>query len=458
MKQIKWSLSIVAACLVIIGCAAIQNESKLSEPIEPLSYNHANNEFLDELAGDTWHYLSSDWARNNHLPWSWRSESMDGGSYANTAEIGLLALSWVAAYDQQRPWSPTWEQAETEVVAILDQLRAWQTGNKSQQPHSPNAYNNSVFYQWYWIVQVPPVVSALQSDHLVPSIDNAWLAVSLITIREYAETHEHVGLAQKADAILSDMNFRLWFDEDTNQFDWGGIENPQNGFVADYYSNENRLINFVARALGHITLEEYQLSLEALEQPSGTYNDTIVEKLAWDGSYFTYAAPALFFRETDTVYGENTLFPVTHAQIVYAQEQGYQAWGLSDAFDVGEDGYVQQGAPPTAMGQPPETRPGLVTPHASALALMTPLSLTAINNLELIAAQFPCAYHPDYGFRDSVMVAPSAPDYGECSARFSALAQSWIFLSIINYDSGFIWHYFYQDLGVRETHQETFGD
>lgn len=102
--------------------------------------------FIGDVAGRTWKYLSSDWARSNHLPWSWRSEQLQGGDYANTAEIGLLALSWLAAYDLGQPWGPTWEATEAEIMAILTQLRNWQTGVQIEQPHGSNAYSNSVFY------------------------------------------------------------------------------------------------------------------------------------------------------------------------------------------------------------------------------------------------------------------------------------------------------------------------
>ena len=414
--------------------------------------------FLDQLAEDTWTYLSSDWATANHLPWSWRSATLSGGDYANTAEIGLYALSWLAAYDLQRPWSPTWTQTEAEVTAILDQLRAWQSGSQSQQPHGPNAYENSVFYQWYWISWTPPVVGAGDGDHLVPSMDNAWLAASLITIREYAEANGHTALTQKADDLLADMDFTPWYHTDTHCFSWGDTENPQGGTQADYYSNENRIINFVARALGQLSSSEYRLSLEALEQPSATYGNITVEKVAWDGSYFTYAAPALFIREVDTSYGANTLVPETQAQIAYAQNQDYDTWGLSDCYDLGDEGYIQQGAPPVAMSGSPETRPGLVTPHASTLALITPLSSEVITNLQTISVAFSCAYDPLYGFRDSVMTNPVAPDYGQCSDRFSALAQEWIFLAIVNYEDNFVWDYFYRDGGVRIAHEEMFGE
>ncbi len=414
--------------------------------------------FLEQLARDTWMYLSSDWATDNHLPWSWRSYTLPGGSYANPAEIGLYALSWLAAYDFQRSWSPTWLQTESEVTAILDQLRAWQTGSQSEQPNGPNAYLNSVFYQGYWISSAPPTVGSGTEDHVVPSIDNAWLAVSLITIREYAKSNNHPILANKADAILSDMDFTLWYDIETHRFFWGDVDNPQGVSQADYYSNENRIINFVARALEQLNTEEYLLSLGALEQPSGTYAGITVDKVAWDGSYFTYTTPALFIREMDTPYGTDTIMPATQAQIAYAKHQGYNAWGFSDSFDIGGGGYVQQGAPPIGMSDSPEARPGLVAPYASALNLITPLSSEAITNLHFISDTFICAYDRSFGFLDSVKTDPNSADYGKCSERFSALAQEWIFLAISNHMNTFIWENFYRADGVIAAHLEMFAN
>ena len=256
--------------------------------------------FIERLAEDTWAYLSSDWATSHHLPWSWRSDVLPDGAYANTTEIGLYALAWLAAYDLQRPWSPSWAEAEAEVGAVLDRLRAWQTGSQTHQPYGPNAYGDSVFYRWYWLLEDPPVVGDGGVHHVVPSFDNAWLAASLITIGEYAKANGHAALAEKAGDILDDMDFSLWYHADRHRFTWGATEDPQGGGEADYYSNENRIINFVARALGHLSAEEYRLSLEALEQPSGTYGSITVEKVAWDGALLTYLSPALLIREMKT--------------------------------------------------------------------------------------------------------------------------------------------------------------
>ena len=461
-QQVVRSLCIgILFCLLasnsanVVAAPASRPVSSLeTSPHPSLALSIEGDAFLDELAKDTWTYLSSDWATDNHLPWSWRSASITGGDYANVTEIGFYALSWIAAHDLQRSWSPSWATTEGEVIAILDQLRAWQTGSQTQQPYGPNAYQNSVFYQWYWINNTPPTVGANSGDnHVVTSVDNAWLAASLITIREYAEARAHLALAQKADAILEDMDFTLWYNNSTHRFSWGGVENPQSGGAADYFSNENRIINFVARALGQLSTSEFQLSLQALNKPSRTYSNITVGRAAWDGSYFTYTGPALFIRETDTLYGLNTILPATQAQVKYADDQGYGAWGFSDSYDMGSGGYVQQGAPPVAMPGSPETRPGLVTPHASALALITQLAPQAIANLQDIASTFNCD-DPSYGFRDSVMTKAGA-SYGNCSDRFSALSQEWLFLSIVNHENGFIWRYFYKDRNVVDTHAET---
>jgi hypothetical protein len=297
--MIRWQR--VLLVLILCGLAGYlpAGSASLANPAEG---------FLDTLARDTWAYLHSDQTTAHHLPYSWWSASLPGGDYANPAEIGLYALSWLAAYDLGRPWSPSWTVTEAELHAILDQLRAWQTASQAYQPHGPNAYANAVFY-----------------------------------------------------------------------------------------------------------------------------------------------------REMNATYGRTTITPATQAQIAYAADRGYPTWGLSDCFDVGAGGYVQQGAPPAPSGVTPETRPGLVTPHASSLALITPLAADAPANLQAMAALFPCAYDPQYGFRDSVMANPAAPDYGQCSDRFSALAQEWLFLALVNHESGFIWRYFYRDPGVVRAHVEMNG-
>ena len=420
------------------------------------------DEFLDELAERTYAYLGSDWATSQHLPWSWRSETLSGGDYANTTEIALLMMSHLGAYDMARDWSPSWATVSNELEAILDQLLAWQTDSQASQPHGPNAYQHSAFYQWYWINWNPPVVGAGDGDKIVPSIDNAFLAAALITLRSYATAHGHTSLATKASAILTNMDFRMWWEPTTSRFYLGASNNPAGGVPGDLLSNENRITNFVARALNHISAEEFSNSLDALVQNSSTYDrnttqtddDIRVQRVAWDGSYFTYTAPGLFIREIDTEYANDTLIPATWAQIAYAMDENYSFWGLSDVYDIGSGGYLQQGGPPAADTGRLQSHIGVVTPHASAMALVTPYRNFAIENLYDMTIQFPNAFHPSYGFSDSIMADPASAQFGQTSDRFSSIAQGWLFLSIVNAEAGTLWNYFYQDAGVNIAHSE----
>ena len=130
---------------------------------------------------------------------------------------------------------------------------------------------------------------------------------------------------------------------------------------------------------------------------------------------------------------------------------------MSDCFDAGAGDYVEQGSPPAAGPGLPEARPGLVTPHAAALALITPLAPESVTNLRAISQTWPAAYDADYGFRDSVMAKPGDGRYGMPSDRFSTLSQEWLFLAIVNMQTETIWSHFYRDTGVIRAHQVMFG-
>jgi hypothetical protein len=110
----------------------------------------------------------------------------------------------------------------------------------------------------------------------------------------------------------------------------------------------------------------------------------------------------------------------------------------------------------TASPKAVEDHPGVVTPHASALALMTSYADEAAANLQTLST-FDSLYDPVYGFKDSVMVKTDDPNYGAASERFSELAQTYILLSIAQHKTGFIWKYFYANPEVVATHQELFG-
>ncbi|MBL8162986.1 MAG: hypothetical protein JNJ61_13445 [Anaerolineae bacterium] len=416
-----------------------------------VSLTPAQDAFLDAVAQRTWTEIKT--SALQHLPRSWRirtGAAISGGDYVNPTEIGLYLLSYLGAYELRKPWSPTRPQLEAELNAVLTQLRTWQT--------SSDSYLNTVFYQVYLLWITPPAAGGSDYERIVPSIDNAFLAASLLTVREWADFNGSQGIRDTAAAILADMDFMLWYNNTTNQFQLGDTNQPMGGGPADLYSNENRLINVVARALGQMSTQEFRDSLAALGKPSGSYSGITVPIVNWFGSYFTYAAPGLFLRETETDYRQ-TINAATNAQIAYAQNEGYTAWGFSDAYDVGSSmsSYVRSGALPAAMPIPPndiEIRDGLVTPHASALALNSDLAPAAVSNLQYLAA-FPQLYSPLYGYKDSFAANPAdSLTYRTTAAGWSALAQQYILLAIAEQKTGFIWRYFYRNPEVQRAHQE----
>ncbi len=471
---------ILSTFLFVLLCA-IQPTTHAS-PLPP------NQEvFLDAVAQKTWNYLRSNWATDNHLPWSWRSSQFPNGDYANPTEIGLYMLSYIGAYEMRKSWSPSLNAVDNELAAVLGQLRRWQDGSQPPDPNAgPNAFQNSVFFRGYWINQNPPRVggsSTTDDNHEIPSIDNAFLAASLMTIREWARLNSHrtetggeLTLVKISSDILNDMDFTLWYNDTTDQFQLGDISDPMLGGPADYYSNENRLINFVARANGDLSTQEFQASIDVLAKPSATYDpgtpgggdEIMVNRVAWDGSLFTYLAPALFLREIESDYLAGTIAPAIHAQMAYATDENYSVWGLSDAYDLcggsTPPDYLHQGAPPLAPTNPdpPEQHPGLVTPHAAALALITSYAPDTANNYadEAVAALrhmsgFRQLYNATYGFKDSLMALRSNPQYGDASCLYSALAQAYTLLAIAEHRTGFIWKYFYHDPEVQLAHQEA---
>lgn len=393
-------------------------------------------DFVDTLATRTWNYLDS--ATTNHLPWSWMDSLGDGGKYCNPTEIGFYMLCNVGAYELNLI---SWDSAAAEIELTLSHLATWQNGT--------NSHDSSLFYQWYWPDSLSVGYNSV--DSVVPSVDNAWLAVTLMTIREYADSNDTLPKADsiqiRCDSILGKLDFLAWYDPTTRRFYHGAYRNPRGGFEWNFYSNENRIINFVARALTQLDRDDFLASLTALGSCGGFYDAIKVRRTNWDGSYFTYTVPALFINEMETCYGDSTIDPATSAQIEYARASSYTTWGISDAY--WDTTYMKLGAPPRCSPDGSDPDSGIVAPHVSALALITSYDSLAIANLRTLADSFPRLYHHSLGFFDSVRDSTKEP-----GSRFSALGQEYIFLSLMNYRDSLLWTYFYGYAGVQTAHDE----
>lgn len=99
---------------------------------------------------------------------------------------------------------------------------------------------------------------------------------------------------------------------------------------------------------------------------------------------------------------------VTHDRYVRSQiehgldEAAYGYWGFSPA-NIPEGGYREYGVDAIGMQVEGYNSLGVVTPHASFLALPQARG-AAVDNLRALDRDF-SAYDEDYGFRDSVNIA-----------------------------------------------------
>src|SRR3989344_6004722 len=79
----------------------------------------------------------------------------------------------------------------------------------SLQNNNSQSYNG-LFYQWYNIDNAKP---ARTSDYRIPSVDNAWLALSLVVVNRFAYERGNSTLENLSSAILKKMNFSFLFNE-----------------------------------------------------------------------------------------------------------------------------------------------------------------------------------------------------------------------------------------------------
>jgi len=124
----------------------------------------------------------------------------------------------------------------------------------------------------------------------------------------------------------------------------------------------------------------------------------------WGGSMFEALMVPLFVPETEW---SPRSWGTTHRRYVRSQiehgliEEGYGYWGFSPA-SIPAGGYREYGVDAIGMQEDGYNSLGVVTPHASFLALPQAAD-EAVANLQALARDFG-AYDERYGFRDSVDV------------------------------------------------------
>ena len=146
---------------------------------------------------------------------------------------------------------------------------------------------------------------------------------------------------------------------------------------------------------------------------------------SWGGSMFEALMPTLVVDErryAPESLGRNDVVHATLQRRHALDELGYPVWGMSPSATARGDGYGEFGVSYLGvLGYPA----GVVTPHASALALgVTPQA--AIGNLRELASRYPI--YGEYGYYDAV-----EPSSGTVGYRYLTLDQAMLFVAIANH-------------------------
>jgi hypothetical protein len=290
---------------------------------------------------------------------------------------------------------------------------------------------------------------------ILSSVDNGWLAAALHVVANSVPE-----VAARAEALFASIHFGFYYRPDVNRIAFHvAPDTGESPCCYDTIVSESRIASYIGIATGEIPAREYfgawrtfpdtcdwswqetkpigvtrtYLGVDVFE---GAYPyDGMQIVPGWGGSMFEALMPALFVPEER--WGPKS-WALNHPLTVAAQihhglaEAGYGYWGFSPS-NIPEGGYSVYGV--DALGMNPEGYPsnedntfvdygfagcgrdprpdplpsaythGVVTPHASFLALRwAPNAVLA--NLENLEQDF--AIYDQWGFRDSVNVQTGA--------------------------------------------------
>ncbi|CAN5510517.1 glucoamylase family protein [soil metagenome] len=234
-----------------------------------------------------------------------------------------------------------------------------------------------------------------------------WLIWSQRRIEEHqssesvnlADLSERLGaLAQRADAYVSEMDFRFLFDDTRKLFSIGHQYHTHSldGSFYDLFASEARLASFVAIAKNDVPVDHWFRMGRSLTRASGH-----TALVSWSGSMFEYLMPALVMRSYPFTLLDQSYQGAVGRQVSYGVERDVP-WGVSEsAYNLRDRHLTYQyrafGVPDLALKR------GLgqdlvIAPYASVLAVMVDpeRSMDNLATLERLGALGP------YGFRDAL--------------------------------------------------------
>jgi hypothetical protein len=384
--------------------------------------------FLHRLATDTWHGIEAlvdveTGLPLDHLRFTNRSlapRDTDIGDYTSTTNIGLYLAAIVGA---NRLGIISDDAARARLRAVFSTLRRLETYE--------GAYFN--FYD---------TVSLERTSSLVSFVDWSWLLAGLTVARQAFPE-----LIAETNVLIAAREYRLFYDPRYQLMAQGYDVYTHQRLPYHYgaFYTEARTGSLLAIARGEAPRQHWfemhrTFPTESVQAYRGNERvvrpgpDRITDDYyewqgiryvpSWGGSMFEALMPTIFVDELHAAprsLGRNGIAHVK-AQRQYARRVlDYPVWGMSPCM-LPSGHYEAFGVPPLGVRG---YDAGVVTPHASALALAV-APQAAIRNLRELVSRYDI--YGDFGLYDAV-----DPKTGEVAHAYLALDQAMIFLALVNH-------------------------
>ncbi|CAN5430709.1 hypothetical protein BH10PAT3_BH10PAT3_0600 [soil metagenome] len=324
--------------------------------------------------------------------------------------IGLFLASIVASRDMLLIGA---DESDSLVNKVLESLEKAET-------------YEGLFYNWY-STQTNATIESV-SGKFVSTVDNAWLATGLMTIKSAMPS-----CAEQAENILHRMNLPILYDEGRDLF-YGGIDTTSKHPTTWHYdilNTEGRMASYVGISrygippINYSNLGKYAPAGEDTGQTG--FGQSL---LAWGGSKFEADMPALFVDE-DAL--SNT-WAYTHSyhtakQIEFGMRNDKGFWGYSPCYSP-SNGYIESGLRELAVSRGGYGTQHVIATYAVFLSLETNFD-HSIQNLQRIRTTYPDAYREGFGFTDSVDVVSD-----KVANAYLSLDQAMSLLAIANVVTG----------------------
>lgn len=374
----------------------------------PDSEHQRELEFCAKMMFDTSSCLRLLADTPTHLPADKMAASdvhLDLDTKTSPTNIGLYLASLVAMRDMGIMAA---DQAASTIETVLSTL-----DNLDKR--------EGLYYNWYDTVSGE--ILAPSNDQIISPVENAWLAVGLMTIKNagFGQTSDHAG------TLFNAIDISRLYDPKTGLF-YGHFNATQGAFSAyhnDILLSETRIASYLGMSNNSLPLDHFQAlgrhAPAGQQVPPDSEHDYIK---SWGGSMFEALMPTLFVDEEFSGDLRDAQYDQVRAQIEYGNRHLAGHWGVSVCLTP-NDGYQEIGVHANAMSSCyRESR--VITPHAKLLALPYARELVLSGLIRDLSA-YPDCYRDQLGFSDSIDTSN-----GDVSDTFLALDQAMIFLALFN--------------------------